>query len=330
MSSALPISVVICAYTMNRWNDLCRAVQGVRSQSVAPCEIILVIDHNPALLERAGAEIPGVTLVSNSQARGLAGARNTGVAVARGDVIAFMDEDAVPTPNWLETLCSGFKDSAVLGVGGAVRPLWQAGCPAWFPEEFEWVVGCTFRGMPEERAPVRNLIGCNMSFRRSVFETVGGFRHDMGRIGALPIGCEETEFCIRVREHAPDKILLYEPRAVVWHQVPRARSTWNYFSARCYAEGLSKAHVAELAGARVALSTERRYTFRTLPAAMLRNLARGARRLDARALARAAVIPAGLGLTLAGYLRGKVLGRPHVTRQVGGELETSRANFGTP
>ena len=94
-------------------------------------------------------------------------------------------------------------------------PDWTSGRPPWFPSEFDWVVGCTYRGMPTERARVRNVIGANMSFRRSVFAAAGGFALEMGRTGSYPLGNDDTEFCIRAHRALPDQELVFEPRARV-------------------------------------------------------------------------------------------------------------------
>jgi glucosyl-dolichyl phosphate glucuronosyltransferase len=295
-------SVVICAYTEARWDELVRAVQSVRSQSVKPREIIVVIDHNQALLKRARSHIAGALVLENAEPRGLSGARNTGLAAACGEIIAFMDEDAVAAPDWLEQLGAGYGDSRVLGVGGAIQPTWLSGRPTWFPEEFDWVVGCTYRGMPTTPAQVRNLIGCNMSFRRQVFEAVGGFRSGIGRIGARPVGDEETELSIRARQRWPQGLILYQPQAVVQHRVPEARARWSYFGSRCYAEGLSKALISRMVGARDGLASERTYTFRTLPQGVARGLADAFRGRDLNGVARAGAIVAGLAATVAGYL----------------------------
>ena len=150
------------------------------------------------------------------------------------------------------------------GPGGAVLPVWERR-PAWFPEEFAWVVGCTYRGLPTRRSAVRNLIGCNMSFRREVFEQLGGFTTRLGRVGSKPLGGEETELCIRIGKHAPGRTVLYDPETSVHHRVPRERSTLRYFLSRCYSEGVSKAVLARLAGTDSGLSSERSYALRTLP-----------------------------------------------------------------
>jgi cellulose synthase/poly-beta-1,6-N-acetylglucosamine synthase-like glycosyltransferase len=303
MSNALNVSVIICAYTEDRWNDLVAAVQSVRAQSSPAYEIIVVIDHNPRLLERSRSEIPGIVVVDNNEPRGLSGARNSGLAVARGDVIAFMDEDAAAARDWLQRLMSGYDNPNVIGVGGAIEPVWVSGRPRWFPNEFDWVVGCTYKGMPTTSAPVRNLIGCNMSFRREAFEAVGGFRSGIGRIGTRPVGCEETELCIRARQHWPEKTFLYDPEARVYHRVPATRVGWSYFRSRCYSEGLSKALVSQFVGADDGLASERTYTFRTLPSGILRNLA-GVVRGDAAGPLRAGAITSGLAITTIGYAVG--------------------------
>ncbi len=173
------ISVVICAYTEKRWDDLNAAVDSVIKQSHPASDIVLVIDHNPALFERAqkafahlSTERTKVVITQNTQLRGLSGARNTGIEQSCGDIVAFIDEDAMAAPDWLARMSAAYDDPNIMAAGGSIAPLWLTGKPSWFPDEFNWVVGCTYRGMPESRTPIRNLIGCNMSVRREVFDAV--------------------------------------------------------------------------------------------------------------------------------------------------------------
>lgn len=295
---ALAVSVVVCAYTLDRWDDLVAAVTSLQQQSRPAAEIIVVIDHNPHLFARVTATWPDITVLENEERRGLSGARNTGVRAARGDIIAFLDDDAVAEREWLAHLSAAYSDPRVLGVGGAILPRWDSGRPAWFPEEFDWVVGCTYRGVPEVRARQRNMIGANMSFRREIFDAAGDFQTDMGRIGTRPLGCEETELCIRGTQKLPGTYYLFEPLARVHHHVPASRVTWRYFASRCYSEGLSKAQVASRVGADAGLASERTYATRTLPVGVVRNVA-------AARLSRAAAIIAGLAITTVGYVRGR-------------------------
>jgi hypothetical protein len=125
-------------------------------------------------------------------------------------------------------------------------------------------------------------------------------------VGARPVGCEETELCIRLNQHQPHGTLLYEPRARVFHRVTQTRSTWRYFIARCYSEGLSKAIVSKFVGAEDGLSSERTYTFRTLPRGVARGVWDAVRRGDVAGLARAGMIISGLLVTALGFLSGKV------------------------
>jgi GT2 family glycosyltransferase len=298
------MSVVTCTYTPARAQQLARLVDALRSQTVPPQQIVVVVDHNPGLIIDLRARLPGVSVIPNAHDRGLSGGRNTGLELATGDLVAFIDDDALPEPDWLERLRDAYDDPAVIGVGGQVEPSWDGQVPSWFPAEFGWVVGCGYKGLPETAAPVRNFIGCNMSFRRQEVAATGGFRIDLGRIGLEPVGCEETEFCIRLIRNSPDRRLRFEPGARVHHAVPRNRSTWTYFHARCYSEGRSKARVARIAGSSTALSSERSYVTRTLARGVAATPVRWARG-DRSAPLRAAAILAGFAMTTLGYVVGR-------------------------
>jgi glucosyl-dolichyl phosphate glucuronosyltransferase len=304
MTTPLTVSVIICAYTEARWDDLVAAVDSAQRQTRPPLETIVVIDHNPPLLERARGAFPAARVVANEESAGLAGARNTGIALSRGEIVAFLDDDAVAEPDWLERLAPAFEDPTVIGAGGAIEPLWPAGRPSWFPEEFDWVVGCTYRGMPEQRSPVRNLIGANMAFRREVFDTVR-FYSGIGHMGGRPFGGSDPDFCIRVRNAWPRHELLYEPSARVHHRVSPNRARWSYFRLRCYNEGLSKSLLTRRVGARTGLSSERAYTARTLPLGVMRELKR-ALSGDPAGLPQAFTLVAGLAITGSGYLLGTI------------------------
>ncbi|WP_067481471.1 glycosyltransferase family 2 protein [Actinomadura hibisca] len=317
--STLAISVVICAYTERRWDDVHAAVASVRAQRHAPEEIIVVVDHNPALHDRLRRSLADVTVVQNRENRGLSGGKNTGVAVARGDVVAFLDDDAVAAPGWLAAFAGHYGDPAVAGVGGLTLPMWPGSTPSsalvgtpvpettgtrpgWFPEEFDWTVGCTYRGMAP--GPVRNLMGGNASFRREMFPLAGGFDSGIGRgFHKRPLGCEETEFCIRLRQRSPGSELVFDDRAVIWHRVPAERARFAYFRQRCYAEGLSKALVTQSVGSQDGLASERAHALKTLPRGALHGVG-AAFRGDPAGLGRAGAITVGLAWTAWGYAVG--------------------------
>jgi glycosyltransferase involved in cell wall biosynthesis len=301
----LRASVIVCTESESRWWSLLDALASLRQQSVPPEEIVVAIDHNPDLLERVTGQIRDVSVVPNLQAPGLSGSRNSGVARCRGEIVTFIDDDAAAAPDWLEQLLQAYAAPHVAGVGGRIDPIWEAGRPGWFPPEFAWVVGCSYAGLPATTAPVRNLIGCNMSFRRDVLAEAGGFRSGFGQSSGVPLRrCEETELCIRIRQRWPDCELRYEPRALVRHRVPPERSRVRYFAHRCYSEGLSKAQVAGALGRRDGLASERRYVRSTLPSGIRRELTPGATARKIDGLGRAAAMTSGLLLAAAGYYVG--------------------------
>jgi glycosyltransferase involved in cell wall biosynthesis/GT2 family glycosyltransferase len=296
------ISVVVCAYTRDRLEVLSEAVESLRAQTLPPCEIVLVIDHSPALLDEARGLWPDLKIVENRERKGLSGARNSGVAEATGEVVAFLDDDAIAAADWLARLAAAYADPDVLGAGGTVRPRWVEGKPGWFPPEFDWVVGCTHSGMPQQLAPVRNLVGANMSFRRAPLLEVGGFSHELGRVGTLPVGCEETDLSIRVHQRWPEAEILYDPAAAVEHVVPPSRGKVRYFIDRCRAEGRSKAVLSGMVGSDDGLSSERSYVRRTLPLGVLRDLG-AVLKGDPGGFGRAAMIFVGLAATTVDYAR---------------------------
>lgn len=299
-------SALICAYSLDRWAALGAAVASLRAQRRRPDEIILVVDHNPALLERAIGAFRDVRCVPNAGSPGLSASRNTGVRYAAGDVIGFLDDDALAAPDWVERLMQAYVDERVLGVGGWLRPRWLVPRPGWLPDEFLWVVGCSYAGLPTSRAEVRNPIGANMSFRRDVFAAVGGFEPRLGRVGRNAAGCEETEFAIRVRRAFGAGRILLEPNALCEHAVGADRVTRPYFRQRCVAEGRSKALISMVAGSSAALSVEQAYLRRTLPRAIAHGL-RDAWRGDLGGATRAWTILEGTALTAAGFLRTRCL-----------------------
>lgn len=305
------VSVVICCYTMERLNDTHEAVNSVLNQTSKPCELILAVDHNEELFESLQSSVishwspipppdssqqtqrtrstPQTKVVHNTGVQGLSETRNIGIRAARGDIVAFMDDDAVAEPDWLENLTRAFSyqpsalsqnsqlrratQQTVVAVGGQAVPLWLSGSrPSWFPEELDWIVGCAYKGLPVETlhieprtlnfelrtenlepgtlnlelGTIRNVPGCNMAFRREVFDKVGGFRSEMGGLRETPRGGEEANLCLRIKHEMPDALVLYQPNALIHHKVPHRRLRLKYIARRSYNEGFYKSIVEKL------------------------------------------------------------------------------------
>jgi len=300
------VTVVICAYTLARWEETRLAVASVLKQRPAPAQLLLVVDHNAELAELARRELAGVTVLESSGAAGLSGARSTGLQAATQPITVFLDDDAEARDGWLASLVEPYSEPEVIATGGGVVPKWwSATRPAWLPPEFDWVVGCSYLGLPESAGVVRNPIGANMSVRTQPALDLGGFDGTVGRVGTRPRGCEETELAIRLTAGVQGSKVVYVPSATVDHYVPKERTRLGYFLSRCWHEGQSKAAVVRLVGATSGLQSERRHAAVMIPASLLRDL-RSLLTGDLSGGKRMAVSVCGLSAAAGGYVAGRL------------------------
>jgi glucosyl-dolichyl phosphate glucuronosyltransferase len=298
------VSVIVCAYTMERLDAIRRAVASVHGQSAPVDEIVVVVDHNGELEHRLKRDLTGVTVIANDGRAGLSSARNCGVRESVGDLLLFLDDDAELDPDWVRAMLGQMVEADVLGLNGRIIPDWASEKPRWFPDEFLWVVGCT---MPHsEPGTVRNLFGAAMCIKREVFSRVGRFDQCLGRsTSTLPGGCEETEFCIRATRSFPHSRFLLVDGLSCRHLVTDDRSSLRYLCKRCFAEGISKATLSRLRDNGRALSVEWNYASKILPLGILSNL----RMLcagDGWGGARACIIALAFMTTVTGFIYGRL------------------------
>lgn len=312
----LRASVVIPCYTEKRWGRLVAAVESALAQDPPPLEVVVSVDYNEALYERARKELRGVKVVRNAFTRGVSGGRNTGVQSTGSALVVMLDDDATMRAGTLAGLLEPFRDAAVVGAGSAISPNWERNRPRWFPDEFLWVVTASYTGMPTQTAPVRNVWGACMAVRRDCFAAVGGFRVDFSRISdvARP---EDTDLCLRMSKASGGR-WMYVTEAVIDHPVPAYRASFRYFLSRCYHEGRGKVAIARINDGRDSLESERDYLRRTLPRGVVRGLRDTVRGRDLAGVARAFAIVAGTVAaaiggaveTVAGRRGREVLGAP--------------------
>jgi len=264
------VTVVIPCHSDREWDGLVRTVAAAHAQVPPPDAVVVVVDHNDGLFERARAAFPRTTVVRNTGSRGASGARNAGARLATTPLVAFVDGDAVPRPGWLAALLAPFADPRVTGTGGRIVPAWAGARPGWLPDEFLWTVGASH--LPDGAADhrVRNVWSGNMAVRRDAFVAVGGFRDGFGKVGnrSRP---EDTDLCVRMGRSGEWRLV---PGAVVDHGVPATHTTYRYFLRRCYAEGRGKVSMARLLGGRDDLAVESDWLRDTVRSSV-RRLARG-------------------------------------------------------
>lgn len=229
-------SVIVCSYGGNE--DLVeQCIGSLECQTYQPEEIILVVDTEEERESYSNSNILHNTRVVCSGKRGLAAARNKGVETSAGDIIAFIDDDAVADENWLYEIVNSFTDNVVV-VGGPVKPIFRG---KEVKDKLNWVIDCTSTNPPTKRP-----IGCNMAFDRRVFDTIGGFDENLGMVRRQIAVGEETDLFLRIeKKYGSEAEIALNPNAVVYHCVPEERTKMGYMLRRAYAEGLAKAVIGK-------------------------------------------------------------------------------------
>jgi glycosyltransferase involved in cell wall biosynthesis len=223
-SSPAPITVAVC--THNRARYLEQALQSLWSQT-APASAfeVLVVDNastddTPGVVERARDARPDIRYVREDKL-GLSNARNRAIAETHTPFIAFLDDDAIAAPPWVERLvhCFTALSPRPVAVGGPIHPIWEAPRPPWLPDSL--------------------LVGANMAFDRQSLVDVGGFSTALGRIGDRLLSGEEMLLLRQL--HARGACGYYDEQASVRHHVAAARLTKEWFYRRIYWDGMSTA-----------------------------------------------------------------------------------------
>jgi GT2 family glycosyltransferase len=303
------VSAIVCTHSLDNYSNLVEAVDSLLAQTHTEIEIIIAVDGNAKLHEMVSAHYAdnkAVKTILLKENIGVSGARNAGISVAKGDVIAFIDDDATAEKGWVENLLGTYREYDAVAVGGKILPVWLDTKPDYLPEELYWLVGATHQGFAEERVgEVRNAFGPNMSFRREVFQKAGMFNENLGfaRRGLSYIQAEEPEFALRMRREL-GKGVIYNPKAIVYHKIPRAKVKVGPLLKRAFYQGYSKALLRKLNISADSEATERSYLKALLTKYIPGRLMRSYRLNELKKLLMlvACVIAVGLGFAY-GYVK---------------------------
>ncbi len=169
---------------------------------------------------------------------GLSRARNAGVEASHGDIVAFIDDDAIANEKWLVSLLARFRATSAAAVGGPIRPIWPDSGSKPLPETLWAYLSILDLGTKAKRLSFpQHPFGCNMAFRKHVLCEVGGFPESLGRVGDRLIGGEETAVFWRL--YRVNMEVWYEPDAYVYHLVDPERLSRDWLRRRAYEGGLS-------------------------------------------------------------------------------------------
>jgi glucosyl-dolichyl phosphate glucuronosyltransferase len=243
------MDITACICTHNRPAYLRDCLDGLRRQTVGADRFdILVVDSGstgdvPAQIVGLVADIANARLLRVDQP-GVSFARNAGAAAARGSYIAYIDDDAIPAPDWIERVQAATveADPQPALIGGRILPHWEAPLPAWWPPQLRGTLSIIeFEGHGEYRTtalpPGLEPYGANMAVHVPTLLALGGFSRDSGRIGTALLSDEEVQLAWRVQ--AAGFSARYDPRIVVRHQIQATRLSPRWLLSRLYWQGVS-------------------------------------------------------------------------------------------
>jgi glycosyltransferase involved in cell wall biosynthesis len=235
-------SVVVC--TRDRAALLAETLRRLCAQSV-PAGLdweILVVDNASSddtadVVKRAAEQSPVPLRYVQEPETGLAIARNRGWREARGEIVAYVDDDTLVDRLWLAEALGPYAAERVAGVGGRLLPLVDPVIRDGFDPG--WLEVYTFDRGPEHDVDV--VSGANMSFRRAVLERIGGFEVQLGRIGGCLLGGDEYDVCRKIRREPGRLRIVYNPRMLVHHRLPVAPFSDALLVKRSHCGGISNA-----------------------------------------------------------------------------------------
>ena len=248
------ISVAIC--TAGERSTLDEALASVTSQALPPtCTIeLLVVDNSQTTTDfvrfaadaaAQGSPVP-VRYVREPQ-RGLGFARNAAIEAAQGELVAFLDDDAVADPSWAANLVAAYRETGAAVVGGRVDPIWEVDRPGWLGDDLLGFLSILDYGPDRSVCHYPHYpFGVTIAFRRTLLEHLGGFNTALGGGGAPTYLMDEIELCSRIERAG--QTIVYAPEARVRHLVPAGRTTRAFFLQRAAVLGRAAARVGWTAG----------------------------------------------------------------------------------
>lgn len=240
----MKVSVIIP--TVNRAKYLKNALISAQNQSFPKNEYeIIVVDNNstdrtPQVVEECNRNGKKELVYVKEPEHGLHNARHAGAKAAKGEILAYVDDDVICNSNWLSELVKPYADPEVGCVGGKILPKFEATPPRWV-KYFQDFLSILDRGDKIIEINDNNIYGCNFSIRRSILYIVGGFNPDAMPWNLIKYrGDGETGLLVKVR--AEGYKLIYTPFAVVKHVIPKDRLALEYFKKRAFIQGISTSY----------------------------------------------------------------------------------------
>ena len=249
----MDVSVIICTHDTDRFSHLIEAVQSTQQQTHDAVETVVVCDGTDELYEQIEQRFGNdskVKTTCNESNRGVSYSRTRGAEIASGEIVCFMDDDAVARPDWVEKLVAVYEDTDALAVGGRMAGRYLGREPWFLPAEFYWLIGVTYDGFADAGEAVRNTYESNISFRREVFLELGGFDTSFGPTANTYSHSEGAEIGVRL-QRAYGCGVVYEPAAVVEHKIFPHRLEPGFLFEKALQQGESKYRLGQQTSAEI-------------------------------------------------------------------------------
>ena len=230
------VSVVICTY--NRADYLKKCLDSMHDQNYDNFEVIVVNGPSTDETENLLKKYP-FKVIQQKEKSGLSAARNLGIRTAKGEIIAFIDDDAVADKDWLDELTRVYTTEDIVSVGGKIAPMWLSERPEWYTDQLGG-----YLSLLDLSQNIKQIVfphcpyGCNMSFKKRIFKEIGYFDILMGRTSSKNLlSGEEIDLCKRINERGYK--IIYSPKAIVYHQIDSSRLNKAWFKKHAYWNGIT-------------------------------------------------------------------------------------------
>ncbi len=246
-------SISVCVPTLSCGPLLKQCLQSLKDQTCSPDEVIVITNsRNRETILKLQDEFQFKIVYEDRL--GLSHARNTGVESAEGEIVSFIDDDAIARNDWVGRIRERFLNDEKIGiVGGKIQPIWSERVSSIVKKSVlarEWL---SLMDLGDHVMVTEKVIGCNFSLKKEVYDNIGKFDTNLGRIPGTLLGGEETDYCLRLRGFYK---VIYDPKVVVSHIIPRERTKFKNLMTRAYDGGLSKSR--QVAKPKL-ITKERRY-----------------------------------------------------------------------
>lgn len=256
------LSIVVSTYSLKRYPDIISLLEAIGDQTLMDLELIIVVDENEDLYNRLidykkNNAFYNLNIVYNLHNKGLSHSRNIGIENSKSDIVAFLDDDAIPEAGWAKAIVDDFDECDVGSVTGEIIPLWEHQKMSWFPKILYWMISCSYTNTPDCKEETERGFGTCMAFRKELLTKFGGFDTRLGINRNKWIGGEDTAMFLKIK--SAKKRIIFDPNVKIKHKIYLHRINYSNILKRAFNGGMSIAAMKKINKYKIANSTEMNY-----------------------------------------------------------------------